>query len=358
MKTTARRIVRGEKGKVLILALVLLGVGGLLMAPTLGLMSTGLTAGQVYEKKTDELYAADAGIEDALWKLQTDQVELPKCLSSMSGWKYPPDGEPYVLEVNGKTVRVTIKYLEHDDRRVFEVTSIATCPETGSSTTVLSYVTATYEGGWVIVEDQGTYEGTIEDESVYGEGDLHVTESLKEGAVVYVEGDLTVDGNIEEDAQVYVKGDLVLTGVFRPGNIEDTVIICVGGDLTAGHCSEDGVEIYVEGNLTADGIENLSKVCVEGNITVGKIEDDPTVCAGGVLAANRIEDGDIYAAGHKPFPDCPMCCSNDPDPQRECLTGICCECPLEIAAAGVGGSGGEGSWTGWEIATYIINPQS
>jgi len=52
--------------------LVLLVVGGLIMTPLLGLMGTGLTAGRVYENKSHEYYAADAGVEDALWRLLND----------------------------------------------------------------------------------------------------------------------------------------------------------------------------------------------------------------------------------------------------------------------------------------------
>ena len=64
MRTTVRRAITDQKGAgTLTLVLILLVVGGLILAPLLGFMSTGLTAGQVYEKKTAELYGADAGVE-------------------------------------------------------------------------------------------------------------------------------------------------------------------------------------------------------------------------------------------------------------------------------------------------------
>jgi len=63
-----------EKGYILILVLILLVVGGLVLTPLLGLMSTGLVSGTIYERKMDEYYAADAGVEDAVWKIQ-NQVE-------------------------------------------------------------------------------------------------------------------------------------------------------------------------------------------------------------------------------------------------------------------------------------------
>jgi hypothetical protein len=93
MKTVVKGVIRNEKGYVLIAVLVLLVVGGLILAPLLGLMSTGLLAGKVYEKKMQEYYAADAGVEDALWKIQHD-IDIPT------------DG--YNLTVNDKYVWVSI----------------------------------------------------------------------------------------------------------------------------------------------------------------------------------------------------------------------------------------------------------
>jgi hypothetical protein len=97
MKTIMKRTIRDEKGAVLIMVLVLLVVGGLILTPLLGLMSTGLLAGKVYEKKMYEYYAADAGIQDALWKIQHD-IEIPA------------DG--YNLTVNDKYVHVTMASID------------------------------------------------------------------------------------------------------------------------------------------------------------------------------------------------------------------------------------------------------
>ncbi len=77
MKIAVKRLVRDEKGRTMLLVLVLLVVGGLILTPLLGLMTTGLASGQVYETKTHELYAADAGVEDAIWEIQNDVEELP-----------------------------------------------------------------------------------------------------------------------------------------------------------------------------------------------------------------------------------------------------------------------------------------
>jgi len=92
MKTVVKGVIRNEKGYLLITVLILLVVGGLILTPLLGLMSTGLLAGKVYEKKMQEYYAADAGIEDALWKIQHNEIP----------------GGAYNLTVNDKDVWVSI----------------------------------------------------------------------------------------------------------------------------------------------------------------------------------------------------------------------------------------------------------
>jgi len=69
MKIVLKKSIKDETGQALILVVILLLVGSLIIAPLLGFMSTGLLAGQVFEKKMGGLYAADAGVEDALWQL-------------------------------------------------------------------------------------------------------------------------------------------------------------------------------------------------------------------------------------------------------------------------------------------------
>ena len=85
MKRIGNKLIRGEKGQALIITTILLLVGGLVITPLLGFMSTGLIAGQVFEKKMDGLYAADAGIEDALWKLLNGYYSPPHTLTDVNG---------------------------------------------------------------------------------------------------------------------------------------------------------------------------------------------------------------------------------------------------------------------------------
>jgi len=65
----AGRKENGEKGQALIVVLVLLTFGSLIIAGLLGFMGTGAKSGAVFHRKTAELYAADAGVQDAVWYL-------------------------------------------------------------------------------------------------------------------------------------------------------------------------------------------------------------------------------------------------------------------------------------------------
>jgi len=115
MKITVRRLIRGERGQALVLALILLLVGGLVTAPLLNFMGTGLKVGkEVYENKMYETYAADAGVEDGLWQIKHDRLpDFPGYdeYDYYSQWPYSLNGSAHGLNetVNGYDVNVTIK---------------------------------------------------------------------------------------------------------------------------------------------------------------------------------------------------------------------------------------------------------
>jgi len=150
MKTVVKRAIEDERGAALALALVLLVIGGLILTPLLGLMSTGLLAGQVYEKKTQELYAADAGVEDAIWMIKFEPAPSDSWKDSAErpGWEIYHYPEP--LSVGGKSVDVLV-YRKHWDPPcgedfTYQVLSTAISDDgggaaaLGSSTTIESYV--------------------------------------------------------------------------------------------------------------------------------------------------------------------------------------------------------------------------
>ncbi len=98
-----KEIYRKESGQAFIMVLILLLVGMLIIAPLLAFMSTGLISARAIDDKTDEVYAADAGIEDALNKIVNDDAFLATFEDG--------DSDSYTLTdpVNGETnIVVTI----------------------------------------------------------------------------------------------------------------------------------------------------------------------------------------------------------------------------------------------------------
>lgn len=60
---------KGQKGQVLILVLILLAVGSLVIVPVIDYTNTGLRSQQISEDAMAEQCVADSSLEDALWKL-------------------------------------------------------------------------------------------------------------------------------------------------------------------------------------------------------------------------------------------------------------------------------------------------
>jgi len=96
MERQLMKVIKGERGQALPIVLILLVFGGLIIAPCLSYATTSLNSGQVIEKSLNGLYAADVGIEDALWKLRNN----------------PPTSYPYSYQlpsVNGLSVTVLME---------------------------------------------------------------------------------------------------------------------------------------------------------------------------------------------------------------------------------------------------------
>jgi len=120
MKRTLNKLIKGEKGQALLIVLVLMLVGGLIIAPLLSHMSTGIWVGKVvYEEKMYRLYAADSGIEDALWQVKNERLTTLPGFGSYDQYKYSAFSSSYKWSynlydihhenVNDKDVTVTME---------------------------------------------------------------------------------------------------------------------------------------------------------------------------------------------------------------------------------------------------------
>jgi hypothetical protein len=119
------RLISDQKGYILIAALLVLVVIGLISGPLLSYMVNGLAAGHVFEVGAAELYGADAGAQDAIWKIQNG---IGLCIGS-------PTTHYTVSDVNGKSVDVIVTY---QDGPIYHIES--TAASDGSGTRIDAYV--------------------------------------------------------------------------------------------------------------------------------------------------------------------------------------------------------------------------
>jgi len=105
VKGTLEKIIKGQKGQVLPIVLILLVLGGLLIVPTLNYASTSLKVGQMHEQKMAALYAADAGIEDAINKIVTD-ASLED-LEMGGTYDYPQENLPVINNLPLDSIAIT-----------------------------------------------------------------------------------------------------------------------------------------------------------------------------------------------------------------------------------------------------------
>jgi len=243
MKIMMKKLIRDEKGAALVMALILLLIGGLISAGLLGHMSSGLLAGEVYGKRTAELYAADAGVEDAIWKLQ--HGEIPVCPANPEEWSYN------IFDINGKSLQVSIEYLL--DEGTFRITSIAATDD-DSETAAIASTTAV--------------EAYIE----------AVTFDLLSGALVS-SSDITFHKDCTVTGDVYYVGEIIGKDYTHTEGEETQIPLSVfptqeqneafaqqfeGEALAGGIYDENG------GNMDINESQNLGPIYIPGNLDISK----------------------------------------------------------------------------------------
>ena len=102
-------LVKRFKSEIGDVSLLLLLVGGTIIVPLLAFVGTGLKAGIVYEAKTEELYAADAGVEYVLWHMAYG--DLDTLFPSYDEYDYSNPWGPSNLpeQINNEAVTVTLE---------------------------------------------------------------------------------------------------------------------------------------------------------------------------------------------------------------------------------------------------------
>ena len=221
----------GEKGQALPMALVVLGLGALMIAPFLGHVSTNLIGSRIYGKVVEEQYAADAGIEFGIWNLLSGTATVPE-----EGQVELP-----TFTLNSAPVNVTIR----DLGETYEITSTASCSD-GSVLTVTAEITYGLPAGFDIIEGDLTLSGhDTYTGNYYVTGDANLENHVVIDGSIYAEGDITLDNH-----SATINGDIVTAGnliMNDQSSIQGSV--CVGGDLIMRNYGQISGEAHVQGDI-------------------------------------------------------------------------------------------------------------
>jgi hypothetical protein len=301
MKSMVKKSIRGQQGAALILVLVVLLVGGLIAGGLLQHMGAGLLSGEVYARRTAELYGADAGVEDAVWGIQSNNLEFNEDDRADLG----------PLSVNDRTVDVVI-YREKIGGTecwpvfMYQILSTATSSD-GSSTTVESYVEiVTFDifGGALASKGDITWIGHDSEVTgdIYFGGTLDLDFAHNDGEKIPVGPD-AFPSQVQNEAFAQRYKEQALGGETLPGLIiaKDTTCTLtrptyINGDIVMNQGATLNLAgiLYVQGSILAEKDCTIggsgSIIAEEGDISIWKITNSST--AGDCIIMSL--KGDIY----------------------------------------------------------------
>ena len=268
-----KKLVRDEKGAAMFLVLILLLIGGLIATPLLAHMGTGLIAGEVYEKRTAELYAADAGVEDAIWRIQSNNLTFDEDNHAHLG----------PLTVNGRSVEVEIYREDLDptcgEELRYQILSTAATVDGGntaaivSATTVESYLSATYMDLSSFLDN-----AIVSDNSITIYNGVDVTGNVTSGGSVTFPGGgpEDVDGTVTEGATLDWPSSAALSAYYL-NQVEDgvhyygyTLIDLEGIDKSLGPLYVDGELEILNSNDTFATLTLTGTIYITGDTLIGQ----------------------------------------------------------------------------------------
>jgi hypothetical protein len=248
-----RELSKGERGYILIVGLLVLLVVGLISGPLLSFMVNGLVAGHTFEVGADELYGADAGVQDAVWKIQQGVGLCPG----------NPSTHYTISDVNGNDVGVTLTYVNDDHGILYRVNSITASDN--SHTEIESYIRQ------VPPSELAIFSGILS-----SKGDITW---ISHGSTVT--GDIYYCGTLDPDF-IHISGDEIKVGLdaFPTQGQDLAFALALKAEAMAGGTHNGDMNIdtnvtlnsmYISGNLNINSDFTLAGIVyVKGSISASK----------------------------------------------------------------------------------------
>ncbi|UCC16692.1 MAG: hypothetical protein JSU58_10060 [Dehalococcoidales bacterium] len=256
MKSKVKKLVKRQDGQIFLIALVLLAVGGLMLPPLLSFMGTGIKVSELHEEEALSLYAADAGIEDALHLLKyTNPENYPS--GKITG---------NISDINGNYVKYNIDTtIIGEDTRRYRITSNATDFHNGSTTTVEVFVQVTevYSAYGVLALDGDiNFGGGVEIGDPSGlPTNIHANGNIDGGAsITTIAGNATATGTIDHID--------VTTGYTINENVDYQVTVDIDTSTNSTYYTGTWNVLPHYGNLTVDNFTDLGPAYIDGNLEI------------------------------------------------------------------------------------------
>ncbi|AAW39398.1 DUF7305 domain-containing protein [Dehalococcoides mccartyi] len=197
-----KKLIKGEKGASLAIALIFLAIGAIMLPPLLMLIGSGLQQGTAIEERTAGIYDSDAGVE---WAINLIKTGGEGVTDSDGNIGLPNQDSPrrYILSaLNGDTLEVKLTY--HNVGSYYEVVSKASL--NGKSITTRATLKYQLGGsglfdnaitsldGDVIIKNNTTVSSfpNMDNGNIIANGDIIVGSS----ANIDIEGSATASGTI------------------------------------------------------------------------------------------------------------------------------------------------------------------
>jgi len=275
----AHRVIESQSGMILPLLLAVLAFGMIAIAPTLGHAYAATMGEGATEEQAEELYAADAGLEEALlWLVAGHEDNTNWDWDEATG-----TGSRVGYSLNGCTVEVSVAPIPSLGTDYYRVDSVATGPN--GTTTVLSQV-------WVAPAALGSFDDLPPD-GVY-DGDVYIDGDDTLQSHQQINGDVIVTGDLTLNAQSDINGSLSVSGAYvQHAHTTVTGDACAGSDVTMKAHSDLIGSLYLQLDDGESAVIEFQGQAHAGDIFVMTTGDSASV---EVWLGNKDVVGDIYIA--------------------------------------------------------------
>ena len=259
--------IRNELGYALPAVLVMLVLGALIIVPSLSLLDTSLNANRVIDEEDISVYAADAGIQYAMWHVRPDYD---------GDFESPSTGEEVTLDfpetIRGYAVAISISNVTDGGNTTYQIISTAT--KDSRDTNIVSYVSITpstdgispFDYALCSLDGDIVLEGQSETDAdeVQG-GDIYAVGNIYLNGQSSVNGDAIATGTVNKDPHAYIAG-AEIEGDTNPPSISDIDTNSYKSETLAIDCESIPDAVSSWSNPAGDYIDPV-RVIVDMNIS-------------------------------------------------------------------------------------------